>query len=121
MPNPRILSVDDHEDTLLMLQAMLGSRGCRVTGASSVSEGLKRAEAGEFDLYLLDFKFPDGTGKELCERIREFDRETPILFFSGSHPALQQEALSCGAQGFIMKPDFDSLRREITQALKVSM
>jgi CheY-like chemotaxis protein len=121
MPNPRILSVDDHEDTLLMLQAMLGARGCRVTGAASVSEGLKRAEAGEFDLYLLDFKFPDGTGRELCERIREFDRETPILFFSGSHPALQQEALPCGAQGYVLKPDLDALRREINQALKVAV
>ena len=121
MPTPRILSVDDHEDTLLILRAMLGARGYRVTGASSVFEGLKLAEAEEFDLFLLDFKFPDGTGKELCERIREFDRETPILFFSGSHPALQQEALSCGAQGFVMKPDFDALRREITQALKVAV
>ena len=121
MPNPRILSVDDHEDTLQMLQAMLGARGCRVTGASSVSEGLKLAEAQEFDLFLFDFKFPDGTGKELCERIREFDRETPILFFSGSHPALQQEALSCGAQGYVLKPDFDALRRKITQALKVAV
>ena len=119
MPNPRILSVDDHEDTLQMLQAMLGARGCRVTRASSVFEGLKLAEAEEFDLFLLDFKFPDGTGKELCERIREFDRETPILFFSGSHPALHQEALACGAQGFVMKPDFDALRREVSRALNV--
>ena len=121
MRRPRILSVDDHDDTLLLLEVMLGARGCSVTSASSVVEGLKLAKDKDFDLYLLDFKFPDGTGKELCERIREFDRYTPILFFSGSHPALQQEALSCGAQGYVMKPDFDALRREINQALKVAV
>ena len=121
MRRPRILSVDDHEDTLLLLQALLGSTGYDVAGAPSVAEGLKVAKGSDFDLYLLDFKFGDGTGRELCERIREFDPDTPILFFSGSHPALQQEALSCGARGYVMKPDFDALRREINQALKVAL
>ena len=45
-----------------------------------------------------------------------FDRDTPILFFSGSHPKVQQEALSCGAQGFVLKPDLDALRTEIQEA-----
>lgn len=121
MRRPRILSVDDHADTLQLLKALLAARGYEVSGAPSVAEGLKLARNEDFDLFLLDFKFGDGTGKELCERIREFDRETPILFFSGSHPALQQEALSCGAQGFVMKPDFDALRREIGRALKVTV
>jgi len=115
---PRILSVDDHDDTLEMLKALLGSHGYDVSGASSVTEGLKLAKAGKFDLYLLDYKFSDGTGRELCERIREFDGETPILFFSGSHPKIQQEALSCGAQGFVVKPDLETLRREVRHALR---
>ena len=51
---PRILSVDDHDDTLEMLKALLGSHGYDVSGASSVTEGLKLAKAGKFDLYLLD-------------------------------------------------------------------
>lgn len=59
--------------------------------------------------------FPDGTGKELCQKIREFDTETPIVFFSGSHTIKQQEAVSCGAQVFVMKPDLVTLRHEITQ------
>jgi CheY-like chemotaxis protein len=117
---PRILSVDDHEDTLSMLQALLGSIGYDVTGASSVADGLRLARTGRFDLYLLDFKFSDGNGRELCERIREFDGETPIIFFSGSHPNIQQEALSCGAQGFVLKPDLAALKREISRALQLA-
>jgi CheY-like chemotaxis protein len=115
---PRILSVDDHEDTLLMLQTLLGAHGYDLTPAASVAEGLRLAKTEDFDLYLFDFRFADGTGRELCERIREFDHETPILFFSGSHPALEQEAMSCGAQGFVMKPDFAALRREISKNLQ---
>ncbi len=117
---PRILSVDDHEDTLSMLRVMLGGYGYDLTSAKSVAEALKLARSEDFDLFLFDFLFEDGTGRELCEKIREFDPKTPILFFSGGHPNIQQEALSCGAQGFVMKPDFDALRRQINQALGVA-
>jgi DNA-binding response OmpR family regulator len=115
---PRILFVEDHDDTRSMLAAMLRPQGYDLKTAPSVKDGLRLARDEDFDLYLLDFKYEDGTGKELCERIREFDRETPILFFSGCHPAQQQEALACGAQGFVLKPDFDALRREIRKNLK---
>lgn len=114
---PRILHVDDHADTTPLLQAMLGERGYEVVGASSVAEGLKLARSQEFDLYVLDYLFAEGTGRELCERIREFDPQTPILFFSGSHPIVHKEVLSCGAQGFVMKPDCEGLRREVGRVL----
>jgi CheY-like chemotaxis protein len=114
---PRILFVDDHEDTRSLLPTLLGARGYELVTADSLKEGLSIARCEDFDLYLFDFIFQDGTGRELCERVREFDRETPILFFSGSHPNIHQEIMSCGAQGFVMKPDFDALRREIEKVL----
>ena len=117
---PRILSVDDHEDTLSMLRVLLGASGYDLTPASSVAEGLRLAKSEGFDLFLLDLNFADGTGRELCERIREFDRETPILFFSGTHPFQQRGSEAWGAQGFVLKPDFEGLRREIGQALGVA-
>jgi two-component system, OmpR family, KDP operon response regulator KdpE len=114
---PRILYVDDHEDTRFLLKSLLEASGYDLTTAATAGEGLRLARAGGFDLFLFDYKFGDGTGRELCEGVREFDPVTPILFFSGSHPALQQEALSCGAQGFVLKPDFDALKGEITRSL----
>lgn len=115
---PRILFVEDHEDTRNMLAAMLGSSGYEVETAADREGGLRLARAGRFDLILLDYRYGDGTGEELCRLVRRFDPDTPILFFSGVDPKLQREALSCGAQGFILKPDFDALRREISQALR---
>lgn len=117
---PRILFVEDHEDTRLLVRALLDAQGYDLTTAGSCEEGLRLAKTRSFDLLLLDYKFADGTGKELCERIREFDSDTPILFFSASHPKLQKEALACGAQGFVLKPDFDALRTEIKKALRAA-
>jgi DNA-binding response OmpR family regulator len=115
---PRILFVDDHEDTRILVPIMLGAQGYETVTAPSLREAFKLATSEEFDLFLLDFLYSDGTGKELCEKIREFNKETPVLFFSGSHPQVQQEALSCGAQGFVIKPDFDTLRSEIQRVLR---
>lgn len=115
---PRILFAEDHADTRDLLAALLGTQGYETATASNLEEALARARDGEFDLYLLDYIYKDGTGVDLCKRIREFDSDTPILFFSGAHPKLQRDALNCGAQGFVLKPDFDGLHREIRQALR---
>jgi DNA-binding response OmpR family regulator len=115
---PRILLVDDDQDTRRMLSTLLRVEGYDMIPAESVREGLLLAEAEPFDLFVLDFIFAEGSGKELCQRIREFDPHTPILFFSGSHPKVQEEALSCGAQGFVLKPDIEALRQEIRKNLR---
>lgn len=117
---PRILFVDDHRDTRFLIFTLLRALGYDLKLAESCEEGLRLAKTGDFDLFLLDYMFADGTGKELCQRIREFDTETPILFFSATHPKQQEEALSCGAQGYVLKPDFDGLRSEIRRALQVA-
>ena len=114
---PSILFVDDNEDCRIITFELLRSQGYDPITAASCEEGLERARGSRYDLYLLDYLFADGTGRELCEQIREFDPDTPILFFSASHPSLQQEALSREAQGFVLKPDFTGLREEIGRTL----
>lgn len=114
---PRILFVDDHEDTRFLITYLLGAWGYRVEAATSVEEGLQLARSRDFDLYLLDSRFGDGSGTELCEGIREFDKTTPIVFYSGDHPSRLKKALECDAQGFVLKPGFDTLPRELERAL----
>jgi CheY-like chemotaxis protein len=114
---PRILFVDDHEDTRFLISHLLGNWGYEAVVARCLSEGLRLARAGGFDLYLLDSRFADGSGAELCESIREFDKVTPIVFYSGDHPSRLKKALECDAQGFVLKPGFDALPRELERAL----
>lgn len=100
-----------------MIRLLLGNRGYHVETAQTAVEGLELAQNRAFDLFLLDYQLGDGNGKDLCRKIREFDVRTPILFFSASHPRIQQDAVECGAQGFVLKPDIDLLHGEIERAL----
>jgi len=49
-----ILVVDDEPDIRESLEVLLSSEGYRVTLASNAAEGLRRLEAANFDLVLLD-------------------------------------------------------------------
>lgn len=115
--SPRILFVEDHEDTRNLITLWLGRMGYEVVVAESTVEGLRQALTGTYDLYLLDSRFEDGSGTELCAAIRAHDEKTPIIFYSGDHPARLKEATECSVQGYVMKPGFDVLPREIARAL----
>lgn len=70
-----------------------------------------------FDLYLVDSRLPDGTGVEVCHRLRAFDSSTPILFWSGDDERFD-DAYAAGAQAFIAKPiDPDPFMRTIKDLL----
>jgi CheY-like chemotaxis protein len=117
-PRPRVLFVDDHEDTRFLMLTWLRALDYEVAVAASVKEGVALAQHEAFDLYLLDSRFADGSGKELCEKIREFDERTPIIFYSGEPPQKQEEVVgACEAQGYALKPDFDTLSRIMSHAL----
>jgi CheY-like chemotaxis protein len=101
----RILFIDDDKDTCDMMRTLLGGAGYDAVSASTVTEGLRLAKTDSFDLILLDTYFPDGTGVELCQMIRTFDKQIPIFFYTGM--ALDSEidkAIQAGAQGCFIKP-----------------
>src|SRR5215210_4650737 len=106
---PRILFVDDHEDTRFVIIAWLGALGYDVTATHSVADGIRLAVTGGFNLYLLDSRLADGDGKELCERLREFDPLTPIVFYAGDARERVLADSDCETQGFAMKPELDKL------------
>lgn len=51
---------------------------------SNFKDGLKAASDQKFNLYLLDLWLPDGSGLDLCKKIREFDLKTPVVFYSAA-------------------------------------
>ncbi len=100
-----ILYIEDHEDTRELVTLILEERNYQVTTDQTIAGGLKSARSQDFDLYLLDSWLPDGSGIELCQRIREFDRNTPILFYSAAAFEIDREtAMNSGAQGYLIKP-----------------
>jgi DNA-binding response OmpR family regulator len=101
----RILHVDDHQDTRLMMAALLQERGYGVLTAGSVAEGLQLAKDITFDLYILDVRLPDGTGVELCQKLREMRPGIPILYYSAYGDAAEVEsALAICGDAYLKKP-----------------
>src|SRR5687767_9605475 len=101
MPKKRILCVDDHHDMCDLVSTIL--KKYEVVNAHSMEDALRQATLEKFDLFLLDYHLPDGTGIELCLLIKNFDTETPILFATGTSSMTKAQALTVGAQGLIKK------------------
>ncbi len=77
-----------------------------MTGVSTGKDFIERAKQGGFDLFLLNHTFPDSSGVALCMGVREFDAETPILFYSArAMPAEKEQAIKAGAQDYLIKPN----------------
>src|SRR5687768_17596406 len=101
----RILYIEDHADTRELVTLLLAQKSYEVITGSTVASGVSLASAEDFDLYLLDSWLPDGSGLDLCEQIRAFDKTTPILFYSAAAYASDHEmAFKCGAQAYLIKP-----------------
>jgi DNA-binding response OmpR family regulator len=120
--NARILYAEDDEDTRDLVTIVLGMRDCEVIGTDSYLEALRLAKAEHFDLYLIDNWMPEVSGVGLCERLREFDQHTPVLFYSGAaYETDKLRALSSGAQGYLVKPvDGDELAAEVLRLVSNS-
>ena len=102
---PRVLYIEDHEDTLELVTLVLEQRCFEVVTGSTIETGLALAGSQQFDLYLLDSWLPDGSGLDLCRQIREFDKATPVLFYSAAAYEIDKsQALNSGAQAYLIKP-----------------
>jgi DNA-binding response OmpR family regulator len=101
----RVLCAEPHEDTCSLLTTMIETQGHEVVSARTVSECLDLVRERDFDLYMLDDDYIDGSGLELCKQLRVRTPRTPILFFSAQ--ALlrdRQRALEAGAHSYFIKP-----------------
>jgi CheY-like chemotaxis protein len=113
-----ILCVDDISDTCELISAIL--KEYKTTSAYSMADAVKRATAEKFDLYMLDYHLPDGTGLELCLMLRTFDRDTPILFATATSSITEEQVITAGAQGLVKKGTksfIDNLPAKVSQLL----
>jgi DNA-binding response OmpR family regulator len=101
----RILHVDDHQDTRLLIAALLAHSGYGVLTAGTVAEGLQLAAEISFDLCILDVRLPDGNGVALCQQIRKLQPGVPTLYYSAyADETDQKRALSTCGDGYLKKP-----------------
>ena len=118
----KILCADGHEDTCLLVRYLLKPFGYEVTTVTDLNNGLRIARTTDYDLYLIADKLSEGTGIEFCGKLREFDRQTPIIFWSARvYERDRQSALAAGANVFLRKPcDYDAIPAIIFQLINES-
>ena len=118
----RILCTEDHPDTREMLTIILNAEGFEVVCTEDPDETIERARTQTFDLFLMDIRMTGLSGIELTEAIRQFDKKTPILFYSGAaHEKDKEAARLAGAQGYLIKPtDSDELVAEVVRIIAES-
>lgn len=108
-PRP-ILVVDDSLTTRMLEQSILESAGYEVTLAVSGEDGLEKARAGNFALFLVDVEMPGIDGFTFIEQVRADSalRDVPaILVTSRASADDRRRGREVGAQGYIVKGDFD--------------
>ena len=100
------------------MNCLLGGYGYEVVMAASISDALESARSGGLALCILDHWLATTSGIDLCEQIRTFDSDTPIMFYSGAgYKADIQKGMDAGAQAYLVKPDFDHLKETIDRLI----
>lgn len=103
-----ILLVDDMEDNLAALEAVLGSLGEPLVRARSGEEAMKALLRQEFAVVLLDILMPGMDGFETASNIKRLDqtKDIPIIFLTGtdSDSGFAFRGYSTGAADYLTKP-----------------
>ena len=105
----RVLVVDDHAATRLLVRGILESeKGTKfeVVEAGSGMECLKAVDKqGPFDLILLDINLPDMDGIAVCRALRTVEKNVPIVFVTGKGEVKDLvEGREAGADSYLVKP-----------------
>jgi two-component system KDP operon response regulator KdpE len=99
-----VLVVDDEPQFLRALATNLRGAGYRVETAETAAGALAAAGLRPPDAVILDLLLPDGSGRDVCRRLREWT-EVPIILVSAVGDDEEKiAALDAGADDYVTKP-----------------
>ena len=114
----RVLVVDDYAPWCRFLRlTLLAHQELQIIGEfTDGPEAIQNAKELQPDLILLDIGLPTLNGIEAARRIRKVSPRSKVLFVSENRsPDVAEEALSTGAEGYVVKSD---AARELLPAIK---
>jgi two-component system, OmpR family, KDP operon response regulator KdpE len=100
----RVLVVDDEAAILRFLKPALEANGYDMSSAATVADAVKRIAADAPDVVLLDLGLPDGDGKDVLRRVREWSDVPVIVLSARDREAEKIESLDLGADDYVNKP-----------------
>lgn len=118
-PPVKFLLVDDLDENLLVLEALLRRDGLDLLKARSGREALELMLEHEFALALIDVQMPEMDGFELAELMRgtERTRHVPIIFVTAGMQERHRvfKGYDAGAVDFLFKPLEPQILRHKTE------
>jgi DNA-binding response OmpR family regulator len=101
----RILLIEDQRDIAANIWDFLEFRGFVMDHAADGATGLRMALDGGYDVVVLDLGLPKLDGLDLCRKLREAGRDTPVLMLT-ARDTLEDKltGFAQGADDYLVKP-----------------
>ena len=113
----KLLVVEDHADTALVMAMHLRKAGHLVTVAGSCKEALEAAAADVPEVVLCDIGLPDGDGCDLLRELKQKYKVAGIAVSGHGMPEDQQRYRDAGFSEFVFKPcKIDQLQEAIVRS-----
>jgi DNA-binding response OmpR family regulator len=101
----RVLVIEDEIKMAAFIRRGLEEENIAIDVAADGEEGLFRAQAGSYDLIILDITLPLLDGLEVCRRLRQDRVATPILLLTARDSVeMKVRGLDSGADDYLTKP-----------------
>jgi PAS domain S-box-containing protein len=122
----KILAIDDNNDNLIVLKALLNDAfpDVKFISAGSGYTGFKLCQTEKPDVILLDIVMPGMDGYELCKKLKADERlkVIPVVMITANreNKEIRIKALDAGADAFLSKPVEESeLKAQIRAMLRI--
>jgi len=115
-----ILIVEDSSDISRLVRHILSQAGYEVLVAENGPDGWAAFEEVHPDLVLLDVNLPGIDGIELCRRMKQASRSTPVIILTvQAETEAVQRGIRAGANTYLAKPfEISQLMAAIQYALR---
>ncbi|MGH7131025.1 MAG: response regulator transcription factor [Phycisphaerales bacterium] len=101
----KVLIVDDDQDILESVDAVLKAEGAETTTAADGNAAVDTAAGGKFDLVVLDMMLPGRSGFLVLEKIKgNADSPSVIMLTANEGKRHQAYAESLGVDRYLLKP-----------------
>ena len=120
-----ILVIDDSLTTRMLEQSILESAGYEVDLSASAEEGLRKAKARKYGLFIVDVEMPGMNGFEFTATTRADPalRDVPVIIVTSLATSKDREkGAEAGASAYIVKGEFDQKHfvRKVAELLGAS-
>jgi len=104
----RALLVEDNTShaELISEELEVALEGWNLEIAPTLAEARRKINANQYDLFVFDYRLPDGDGISLLREVRATDLHTPALFVTTAASAkLAVDAMKVGADDYVVKEE----------------